>query len=550
MRVRLSSLLLLLMTVVLVSLGVPLATSIASSEARTVHADRLADLALYASLVPQTAGGVDAQALGDDLRRYAGLYGVQVGVVDAAGQPLTPFVTGNELLADLREGTDGTRSAVRAALAGRPSEGPAAALAVGRRAGHGGAARGPGRRRRRSRGQRLPVARPRRDRVLNRWLLLAALELVALVGGALLAYRLAEWLLRPIARLDAAAHQIADGDLGARVPAGSGPPGAAPPRPVVQRHGRPRPGLGGGPARVRRRRQPPAPQPARGAARAAPGSRARAAGAARRRGGERRGRRPLPRRHPRPHARAGPRRARDGGGRPARRRRRRRRAARLLARRRGPALDHAPPRGRGAGTRLARPGRPVRRGGRRPRQRAQVLARADGGDRRRALPPPTSGTVSPSSSPTRGRGWRPTTCRASATGSGGPGRRRPSRAAGWGCRSRPRCSSATAAPCGSRPRPDGGLRVSLLVPATGLSAGGPSASCCGSTSPRRGAAAASRWRSPSAGRARSRRGRRRRSRRAAGTSCRARRSRRRGRRPGARSSRFGDARVATGAERP
>ena len=223
MRVRLSSLLLLLMTVVLVSLGVPLATSIASSEARTVHADRLADLALYASLVPQTAGGVDAQALGDDLRRYAGLYGVQVGVVDAAGQPLTPFVTGTELLADLREGTDGTRSAVRAALAGRPSEGPAqlwpwdgapvtAAQPVVRDGDVVGAV------------VSVSPSQAARDRVLNRWLLLAALELVALVGGALLAYRLAEWLLRPIARLDAAAHQIADGDLGARVPAGSGPP--------------------------------------------------------------------------------------------------------------------------------------------------------------------------------------------------------------------------------------------------------------------------------------------------------------------------------------
>ena len=107
MRVRLSSLLLLLMTVVLVSLGVPLATSIASSEARTVHADRLADLALYASLVPQTAGGVDAEALAADLRRYDDLYGVQVGVVDAAGLPLTPFVSDTELLAELREGSDG-----------------------------------------------------------------------------------------------------------------------------------------------------------------------------------------------------------------------------------------------------------------------------------------------------------------------------------------------------------------------------------------------------------------------------------------------------------
>ena len=223
MRVRLSSLLLLLMTVVLVSLGVPLATSIASSQARTVHADRLADLALFASLVPKTDRGVDARALGDDLRRYDDLYGVQVGVVDAAGRPLTPFVSGTELLAALRDGNDGTGPAVRAALAGRPSEGPShlwpwddepltAAQPVVRDGDVVAAV------------VSVSPTAAARDRVLNRWLLLAALELVALVGGALLAYRLAEWLLRPIARLDAAAHRISDGDLGARVPAGSGPP--------------------------------------------------------------------------------------------------------------------------------------------------------------------------------------------------------------------------------------------------------------------------------------------------------------------------------------
>src|SRR4051812_27572995 len=127
MRVRLSSLLLVLMTVVLVSLGVPLAISLASSEARTVQADRLADLALYASLIPQAAervGSADGTsgALDNDLRRYDDLYGVAVALVDAAGTPIV--WSRDEINADLRGDEPATHRAVRAALAGRPSEGP------------------------------------------------------------------------------------------------------------------------------------------------------------------------------------------------------------------------------------------------------------------------------------------------------------------------------------------------------------------------------------------------------------------------------------------
>jgi signal transduction histidine kinase len=226
MRVRLSSLLLLLMTVVLVSLGVPLAVSLAASEARTVEADRHADLALFASLVPEAgerdgAARVGTQALAADLRRYDGLYGIQVAVVDAAGAPVV--WSSEDLRARLRRDEPLTQRAVRAALAGRPSEGPdqlwpwddaplVAAQPVVRNGDVVGAV------------VSLSPTGDARSRVLNGWLTLAALETVALIGGALLAGRLAAWLLRPIARLDAEAHRISDGDLGARVPAGSGPP--------------------------------------------------------------------------------------------------------------------------------------------------------------------------------------------------------------------------------------------------------------------------------------------------------------------------------------
>lgn len=205
------------MTVVLVSLGVPLAGSIAANEARTVYVDRLADLALFASVVPSGSEVVDADAVTRDLRRYEELYGVAVAVVDTAGR--TRFASRSRLPLD----APSARETVRTALAGRLSEGPArlwpwdstpvpVAHPVVRDGDVVGAV------------VSVSPAAEARGRVLSRWLWLAALEGVALIGGALLANRLAAWLLRPIQRLDVAAHQIADGDLGARVPAGSGPP--------------------------------------------------------------------------------------------------------------------------------------------------------------------------------------------------------------------------------------------------------------------------------------------------------------------------------------
>jgi signal transduction histidine kinase len=237
MRTRLSVLLLVLMGVVLVSLGVPLAASIAGSEARALQADRLADLALFVSLVPtqpvQPAGSaqpVDEVAVQRDLRRYDELYAIAVTVYDAAGRarvssramPSMPS-TSQQTSQQTSQASTVVQTSLRTALAGRQTEEPARLLPWNHRP--------------------LVAAQPvvrdgdvvgavvsvspvdgARVRVLKRWLLLGAAELVALAGAAVLAGRLAGWLLRPVARLDDAAHQISAGDLGARVPTGSGPP--------------------------------------------------------------------------------------------------------------------------------------------------------------------------------------------------------------------------------------------------------------------------------------------------------------------------------------
>jgi signal transduction histidine kinase len=221
MRTRLSVLLLVLMGVVLVSLGLPLGLSIAASESRSMHADRVADLALFVSMVPSgpQSSDVETAAATRDLSRYDELYGISVSVYDAAGRVRLK----SRVQPPTGATADAVRSSVRTALAGRQTEPPdrllpwerrplVAAQPVVRDGDVVGAVVSVS-----------PVDRAR-SRVLDRWLLLIGAELVALVGAAVLAGRLAGWLLHPVARLDEAAHQISAGDLGARVPTGSGPP--------------------------------------------------------------------------------------------------------------------------------------------------------------------------------------------------------------------------------------------------------------------------------------------------------------------------------------
>ena len=56
------------------------------------------------------------------------------------------------------------------------------------------------------------------------WAILATIGAVALIGAILLAFALARWVNRPLARLDSAAGRLADGDLAIRAVVDSGPP--------------------------------------------------------------------------------------------------------------------------------------------------------------------------------------------------------------------------------------------------------------------------------------------------------------------------------------
>ena len=62
------------------------------------------------------------------------------------------------------------------------------------------------------------------DAITNLWLYLGALAGGALIAAALIAITFARWVNRPLARMDTATRQLADGNLSVRAVTGSGPP--------------------------------------------------------------------------------------------------------------------------------------------------------------------------------------------------------------------------------------------------------------------------------------------------------------------------------------
>jgi signal transduction histidine kinase len=60
--------------------------------------------------------------------------------------------------------------------------------------------------------------------ILTLWIILGTISVAAMLCAALLAFALARWVSRPLARLDIAAGRLAEGDLTSRAVVGSGPP--------------------------------------------------------------------------------------------------------------------------------------------------------------------------------------------------------------------------------------------------------------------------------------------------------------------------------------
>jgi signal transduction histidine kinase len=216
-RSRLLSILLVLIGLVVLSLGVPLGRSLADRHQQDMFLDRLGDTARFASLAGQASGPDDLDLLREDLVRYGEVYGSAAAVLDRDG--VTMVGSGGRI--PLRDAEVVRR--VDTAEAGRRSDAPpftwpwdSRPLVVAEPVYRAGDVVGVA-------VTSSPTGRTRAA-VLQGWGAIAAVSLVGLAVFALAATRLAEWVLRPVRRLDAAAHTIATGDLAARVTADTGPP--------------------------------------------------------------------------------------------------------------------------------------------------------------------------------------------------------------------------------------------------------------------------------------------------------------------------------------
>ncbi|HEY2204522.1 MAG TPA: HAMP domain-containing sensor histidine kinase [Pseudonocardia sp.] len=198
MRRRLLVTVLVLVAMVLVGLGVPLAISDARTGTQRQFVDRLADTVRFAALAQRPLVDADPAALLPEMRRYDEVYGIAVALV---GRDAAPSVAS-------RAGIPVTADRVQVALAGRRSEpypvvwpwdGDPMLLAEpvlvdGE-----------------VRGAVVTVSTTgslRRD-VLAEWLVLLAAGLVALGLATLAALPVVRWILRPVRRLDAGLSRVA-----------------------------------------------------------------------------------------------------------------------------------------------------------------------------------------------------------------------------------------------------------------------------------------------------------------------------------------------------
>lgn len=218
MRRRLLTLLLALLAGLLTAVLVPLAQSYAAQRSQEFHITRLGDTARFAALSEDALRSGRSRLLREEIARYDRLYDVVVVIVDVDARPV---VTSRAELDGYADAEVARR--VDAALAGLGGDAPdgvwpwdtgrhVIAEPVGRDSQVLGAV------------VTLSATDAVRADVRDRMALLAALGLgVSALLALLVAVPLVRWMLRPVDELDAAAHEITEGRLDARVPPGHGP---------------------------------------------------------------------------------------------------------------------------------------------------------------------------------------------------------------------------------------------------------------------------------------------------------------------------------------
>lgn len=216
MRRRLLILVLGLLAVVLMALGVPLAISQARTAASELFMDRFADVSRFASLA-QRGPSADDQPLAQELHRYYEVYGIAGALLDPDGRIVVSSPPG------LRLPDGGHGGWLSTALGGRSPEPPGAIwpwssdpFLVAEPVIDGGDVVGVV--------VTVSSTTALRQQLWGQWGLVALGELLAMAACVLIAVRLTRWILRPVKRLDRAAHSIATGRLTTRVPVEDGPP--------------------------------------------------------------------------------------------------------------------------------------------------------------------------------------------------------------------------------------------------------------------------------------------------------------------------------------
>ena len=223
MRTRLLPLLIVLMAAVLLALGVPLGVSLAAAQQQKVVVDRIDDTAYFAAIArPATDAATGSRdvlrVLSRELENYHEVYGIRAGVflpndTPLASGPSTWFLPGSGEV----------RDAFEESLLSRRSHDPQQVWPW-------------------QRGRLVvasPVIRdgdvvavvvtdsptgPMRSRILHGWLIIGAGLTAAMLVAVGAALRLTGWVLRPVRVLDVTTHEIASGRLKSRVAVASGPP--------------------------------------------------------------------------------------------------------------------------------------------------------------------------------------------------------------------------------------------------------------------------------------------------------------------------------------
>ncbi len=204
--------------VVLALLEIPLGISYARNERHDLSADVERDAVALASLAEDSleARAPVPASFVTTARRYQSDTGGRVVVVDAQGHALVDSEAAGV------GGDFSTRPEIAAALDGTVATGTRYSSTLGTNllyvavpAASGGVVHG---------AVRITYPTSEVDeRVRRYWLILAAIAAVVLAVAVALAGGFARWIVRPLSRVDAAAGQVAAGNLGVRVPA-TGPP--------------------------------------------------------------------------------------------------------------------------------------------------------------------------------------------------------------------------------------------------------------------------------------------------------------------------------------